>query len=64
MATVILQLRGDQLGTFSSLSGTGNGVDRVVTLEDVEALGTAAQMFEVTVEQVFSGYTQFEIFQF
>ena len=64
MATVILQLRGDQLGTFSSLSGTGNGVDRVVTLEDVEALGTAAQMFEVTVEQGNSGDTHFENGQF
>ncbi|WP_415404437.1 Hint domain-containing protein [Tateyamaria sp. SN3-11] len=64
MATVILQLRGDQLGTYSSLSGTGNGVNRAVTLEDVEALGTASQMFEVTVEQVSTGDTQFENGQF
>ncbi|WP_281969240.1 Hint domain-containing protein [Roseovarius nanhaiticus] len=64
MPTVTLILRGDQIGRYTSFSGTGNGPDRVVTVNGVEAVGTADQLYTVTVEQVNSGVTEFENGQF
>lgn len=64
MPTVTLLLRGDQIGTFTGLSGTGNGPDRVVTLTAVEALGPTDVFYTVTVEQVNDGVTEFQNGQF
>lgn len=57
-------LRGDQIGRYASLSATGNNQDRVVTLNGVEALGTADDTFRVLVEQVNNGVTEFQNGQF
>lgn len=64
MATVTFSIRGDQVGTYSSFSGTGNNADRVVTVNEVAAIGRSDQTFEVTVEQVNPGVTQFANGQF
>ena len=64
MPDVTLTLRGDQIGTFGSLSGNGNGVDRVVTLNNVEALGSSSDIYTVLVEQVNDGVTEFQNGQF
>ncbi|PRY80311.1 Hint domain-containing protein [Yoonia maritima] len=64
MATVTLTLRGDQLGTYSSLSANGNNAGRKVNLTDVEALGASSKIFTVVVEQVNSGVTEFQNGQF
>ena len=64
MATVTLELRGDQIGRFTSSSGTGNGAERVLTVNGVEALGTHNQIYTVTVEQVHAGVTEFQNGQF
>ncbi|MBB5723406.1 MAG: hypothetical protein ACJAVZ_004802 [Afipia broomeae] len=64
MPTVTLTLRGDQIGRYSSFSGTGNGPDRIVTVDGVEAIGTANQLFTVVVEQVNTGVTEFQNGQF
>ena len=59
MAYFEFTLRGDQIGTFTSLSGTGNGVDRVVTLNDVSALGASTELFTIRVDQVNENSTEF-----
>lgn len=64
MATVFLTLRGDQIGRFSSLRGTGNGAERVVTLRDVAAIGSADEIFTIRVDQVNNGQTEFRNGQF
>ncbi|MEL7013493.1 MAG: Hint domain-containing protein [Pseudomonadota bacterium] len=64
MATVTFEVRGDQVGRYGTVSGSGNNQDRIVTVSDVEALGTASDVFTVTVEQVNSGVTQFQNGQF
>ncbi|MEL6207102.1 MAG: Hint domain-containing protein [Pseudomonadota bacterium] len=64
MATVTLLLRGDQIGRYTSFSGSGNGPDRVVTVEGVEAVGAASDEYTVIVEQVNAGATEFQNGQF
>ncbi len=64
MSTLIFTLRGDQIGRFDTLSGDGNGADRVVTLTGTRALGSAGEIYTVTVEQVGAGQTQFTNGQF
>lgn len=64
MPTVTLELRGDQIGRYGNFSGTGNGPDRVVTVNGVEALGPPDQLFTVVVEQVNAGTTEFQNGQF
>lgn len=64
MPTVTLELRGDQIGRYTSFSGSGNGIERVVTVNGVEALGTPDQLFTVVVEQVNAGVTEFQNGQF
>lgn len=64
MATLTFQLRGDQLGHFQSLSGEGNGADRVVTLGGVTAFGGADQLYTIVVEQAADGATEFANGQF
>jgi hypothetical protein len=55
MATFEFTLRGDQIGTFSSLAGDGNGVDRVVTLGSVSALASNAEIYTIRVDQAAPG---------
>lgn len=64
MPTVTLILRGDQIGRYTSFSGTGNGPNRVVTVNGVEAIGTSDQLYTVIIEQVNSGVTEFRNGQF
>lgn len=59
MATFNFTLRGDQIATFASLSGNGNGVDRVVTLTGVNAIGSSSETFTVVVTQAAGSATQF-----
>lgn len=60
MATVTLYLRGDQIGTYSSSVGVGIGAARVVTVLGVMRIGSASEIFTVTVEQVSGGVTEFQ----
>lgn len=64
MAVVSFTLRGDQIATYTSYSGNGNGNSRVVTVEGVQAIGTADEIYTVVVEQVNDGTTQFQNGQF
>lgn len=64
MPDVTLTIRGDQIGSYTSVSGSGNNADRVVTLTGVEALGTAADTFTVLIEQVNTGQVEFQNGQF
>ncbi|WP_227269130.1 Hint domain-containing protein [Roseobacter weihaiensis] len=64
MANVTLFLRGDQLGRYTSFSGQGNGPDRVVTVNGVEALGQPNEQFTVLLEQVNNNATEFRNGQF
>lgn len=59
MATFFMTVRGDQLGTFTGLSGDGNGVDRIVTLTGTTAIGTSDQLFTIRIDQAADGDTQF-----
>lgn len=61
---VTLTLRGDQVGTYTSLSGEGNNADRIVTVDGLEALGTSSDSYTVVIEQVNSGVTEFQNGQF
>ncbi|KJZ20371.1 hypothetical protein [Loktanella sp. S4079] len=64
MPTVTLSLRGDQIGTYSSLRGIGNNTGRKVDLSDVQAVGTSSDVYTVVVEQVNAGVTEFQNGQF
>lgn len=64
MATITLTLRGDQIASYTSFKGDGNGAEREVTIKKVEAIGTAADSFTVVIEQVNPGATQFQNGQF
>jgi hypothetical protein len=64
MATVTLYLRGDQIGTYATLSGEGNGADRIVTLTSVQRVGSPSDIYTVTVTQVGDGVTEFQNGQF
>ncbi|TNJ41561.1 Hint domain-containing protein [Phaeobacter sp. B1627] len=64
MPTVTLELRGDQIGRYTRVSGYGNGSNRVVIVNGVEAIGSASDIYTVVVEQVRAGGTEFENGQF
>jgi hypothetical protein len=67
MATFTMTIRGDQLGTYTSLNGTGNTSDasgRTVTLSNVEAVGTASDTYTITIEQANGGETEYRNGQF
>lgn len=64
MPTVTLSIRGDQLGTYTNLTGTGNGANRIMTINGLQPVGTADDVYTVIVEQVNPGVTQFENGQF
>ena len=55
-----LFLSGSQIATYSTLNGQGNGTDRVVTLTDVEAVGTSDQIFRIVINQINDDSTQFD----
>ncbi|MEM8538456.1 MAG: Hint domain-containing protein, partial [Pseudomonadota bacterium] len=58
---VTLRIRGDQIGTFAGFfDNGGNNEDRVLTLSDVTAVGTSADIFTVLVEQVNPGVDEFQ----
>jgi len=61
---VTLRIRGDQLGSFAGFSATGNSPNRVLTLDDVTAEGTASDTYTVLVEQVNTGVNEFQNGQF
>lgn len=64
MATVFLTIRGDQLGTFDTMSGTGNGTARVVTLTNTQAVGTGDDTYTIRVDQVEPAAAEFTNGQF
>ncbi|OIQ32080.1 MAG: hypothetical protein BM562_06135 [Alphaproteobacteria bacterium MedPE-SWcel] len=64
MPTVTLELRGDQIGRYTRYYGYGNGPNRVVVVNGVEAIGSASEIFTVVVEQVRTGGTEFQNGQF
>ena len=64
MVDVTLELRGDQIGRYTSFSGSGNNQDRVVVVQGVEALGTASDTFTVFIEQASPNATEFANGQF
>ncbi len=59
MATFFLTIRGDQLGTFSSLSGNGNGINRVLTLSGTSPYGSATDVYTIRIDQAANDATQF-----
>ncbi|ROT97985.1 Hint domain-containing protein [Histidinibacterium lentulum] len=59
-----LFLTGDQLGTYSSVSSSGNSNGISVTLAGVQPLGTSSDVFRVVVRQVNAGQTEFSNGQF
>lgn len=59
MATVEFIVRGDQIATYTSFSGSGNNQDRLVTVEGIQTLGTASDTFTITIDQVNAGATEF-----
>ncbi len=59
MATFEFYVTGDQIGSFSSVSDYGNGNDLVVTLTNVQALGSPTDIFRIVVTQANTGETGF-----
>ncbi|MEM7746477.1 MAG: Hint domain-containing protein [Pseudomonadota bacterium] len=59
MATFFFTVRGDQIGTFSSISGTGNGAERLVTLAGVTPIGSSDELFTIQIDQAQDTETQF-----
>ena len=59
MATFFFTVRGDQIGQYTSISGTGNGADRVVTLQGVTALDDPSVLFTIRIDQAQTNETQF-----
>ncbi|MGG7565713.1 Hint domain-containing protein [Rhodovulum sp. DZ06] len=57
--TATFPLRGDQIGSYTLMSGSGNDGDRVVTLTGAQALGTADDVYTIEVSQTV-GAEQFE----
>jgi hypothetical protein len=64
MANFDLTLRGDQIGRFDTLAAAGNGTAMTVTRGGVRALGPAAAIYTVRMEQVTVGETQIQNGQF
>ena len=59
MSTVTVFLRGDQIGTYDSLSSGGNANGVQVTLSGVQTLGGPEDVFRVVVNQVGGGQGNF-----
>lgn len=64
MAEVEIFVAGDQLGSFSSVSSSGNSNGTQVTLQGVQPLGTSAEIFRVVIRQVNEGDSLFSNGQF
>lgn len=64
MAEVEIFVTGDEIGTFTSVSTTGNNNGMKVTLSGVEPLGSATDVFRVVIRQVDSGDDLFSNGQF
>ncbi|KNX41969.1 hypothetical protein ROTO_14370 [Roseovarius tolerans] len=52
MAEVEIFVTGDEVGTFSSVSTSGNNNGMKVTLQGVEPLGTSSDVFRIVIRQV------------
>lgn len=52
MSVVDIFVNGDEVGTFSSVSTSGNNNGMKVTLEGVEPLGTSSDIFRIVIRQV------------
>lgn len=59
MAEVEIFVTGDEVGTFSSFTTSGNSNGTKVTLQGVEPLGTSSDIFRVVIRQVNDGDTLF-----
>ena len=59
MPTVEIFLTGDQIGTYSGLSSSGNSNGSRVTLNGVQALGGEGDIFRVVIRQVNAGDDMF-----
>ncbi|WP_157970906.1 Hint domain-containing protein [Pseudogemmobacter bohemicus] len=57
MATFEYYLTGDQIGTYGSASGQGNGMQMVVTLTNVQAIGSSTDIYRIVVTQANSSDT-------
>lgn len=55
MPTVEFFATGDEIGTYSSVSSSGNSNGMRVTLQGVQPLGTSTDVFRIVVRQVNSG---------
>lgn len=64
MAEVEIFVTGDEVGTFSSVSTTGNNNGMKVTLDGVQTLGSATDVFRVVIRQVNPGDNLFSNGQF
>ncbi|MEI4263443.1 Hint domain-containing protein [Roseovarius sp. D0-M9] len=64
MANVEIFVTGDEVGTFSSVSTSGNSNGTKVILEGVEPLGTSSDIFRVVIRQVNEGDNLFSNGQF
>ena len=64
MPTVEIFATGDEIGTYSSLSSSGNSNGTRVTLQGVEPLGSATDVFRIVIRQVNSGDDLFTNGQF
>ena len=64
MPTVEIFATGDEIGTYSSLSTSGNSNGTRVTLQGVEPLGSSTDVFRIVIRQVNSGDTLFSNGQF
>lgn len=64
MAEVEIFVTGDQIGTFSGVSTSGNSNGMKVTLSGVQALGSELDVFRIVVRQVNEGDTLFSNGQF
>lgn len=64
MPTVEIFATGDEIGTYSSPSSSGNSNGTRVTLQGVEPLGSATDVFRIVIRQVNSGDDLFTNGQF
>lgn len=64
MAEVEIFVTGDEVGTFSNVSTSGNNNGMKVTLDGVQTLGSASDIFRVVIRQVNSGDQLFSNGQF
>jgi Hint domain len=60
MATFTFKLRGDQIGSFTSLKSLGDDKGHMVLLTESQALGNPDEIFQVIVEKADDAATQFD----